>query len=162
MTDPRPDPSTDTSTDTSTDRRDRLTFHVVGWLIVRRDDRVLFARRSGVSYLPGHWGLPGGHVEPGETLAMAASREAAEEVGIRTDPADLEPVGMARYVDGGDAGLDVFFTVHRFAGEPAPLSECDRVGWFGLDALPDPMLPWLPGSLQRHLVDGLWFDESVG
>jgi 8-oxo-dGTP diphosphatase len=137
-------------------------FHLVGWLIVRRADRLLLARRAGVSYLPGHWGLPGGHVEPGETLAMAASREAMEEVGIRTDPGDLEPVGMARYVDGEAAGLDVFFTAETFHGEPRPVSECDRVGWFDLAGLPDPILPWLPDSLHRYLVDRAWYAESLG
>ncbi|QGN32098.1 NUDIX domain-containing protein [Microlunatus sp. Gsoil 973] len=137
-------------------------FHIVGWLIVRRAGRLLLARRAGVSYHSGHWGLPGGHVEPGETLPMAASREAFEEVGIRTDPDDLVPVGMARYVDGDAAGLDVFFTAEAFDGEPAPVSECDRVGWFGLDGLPDPILPWLPDSLHQYLVDRNWYAESLG
>lgn len=136
-------------------------FHIVGWLILRRADTVLLARRSGVSYGDGQWGLPGGHVEAGETLAQAASREAWEEVGVRTDPADLEPVGMSRYVDGDVCGLDLFFSTSTFAGEPRPVSECDRIGWFSLDALPEPMLSWVPGSLRRYLVDGSWFAESL-
>jgi len=137
-------------------------FHIVGWLILRRDDSVLLARRAGVSYADGQWGLPGGHVEAGETLAQAASREASEEVGVRTRQEDLAPVGMARYVDGDVAGLDVFFTASTFSGEPRPVSECDQVGWFGLDALPEPMVGWVPASLRRYLVDGIWFDESLG
>lgn len=122
---------------------------------------MLLARRAGVGYADGHWGLPGGHVENGETLARAASREALEEVGVRTEPADLVPVGMARYVDGDIAGLDVFFTAENFSGDPRPVSECDRVGWFSLDALPEPMVPWVPASLRRYLVDRIWFDESL-
>jgi len=137
-------------------------FHIVGWLVLQRADRVLLARRSGVSYADGQWGLPGGHVEDGETLAQAASREALEEVGVRTDPADLVPIGMARYIDGAVAGLDVFFTATAFTGEPRPVSECDQVGWFGLGALPQPMVGWVPDSLRRYLVDGLWFAESLG
>ena len=136
-------------------------FHIVGWLILRRGDSVLLARRAGVSYADGHWGLPGGHVEAGETLAEAASREAREEVGVRTRPIDLVPVGMARYVDGEVAGLDLFFSTTSFAGEPRPVSECDRVGWFSLDGLPEPMVDWVPRSLRRYLLDGVWFDESV-
>ncbi|MBO0813383.1 MAG: NUDIX domain-containing protein [Microlunatus sp.] len=136
-------------------------FHLVGWLILRRSDRVLLSRRAGVSYSDGRWGLPGGHVEDGETMATAASRETLEEVGVRTDPAELVPVGMSRYIDGDVAGLDVFFTAERFSGEPRPVSECDRVGWFTLDELPEPMVPWVPGSLRRHLIDRIWFDESI-
>ncbi|WP_229670073.1 NUDIX domain-containing protein [Microlunatus endophyticus] len=136
-------------------------FHVVGWLVLRRGDAILLARRAGVSYGDGRWGPPGGHVEADETLAQAASREAWEEVGVRTRPDDLVPIGMARYVDGDVAGLDVFFSTDRFDGEPQPVSECDRVGWFGLEALPEPILDWVPGSLRRYLVEGIWFAESL-
>jgi 8-oxo-dGTP diphosphatase len=137
-------------------------FHLVGWLILRRADRVLLARRWGVSYAAGHWALPGGHVEAGETLAEAASREAWEEIGVRTDPGALSPIGMDRYVDGEMAGVDLFFTATEFEGEPRPVAECDQVAWCRLDQLPDPVVPWLPATLQRHLVDGVWFHESLG
>ncbi|WP_157683172.1 NUDIX domain-containing protein [Microlunatus soli] len=138
-------------------------FHLVGWLVLRDDrERILLARRAGVSYGEGHWGLPGGHVEPGETLPDAAAREAAEEVGITVRPDRLVPLGMSRYTDAGVAGLDVFFGTDHYSGEPRPVDECDRVGWFGLDALPDPVLPWLPTTLRRLLVDHQWYEEVLG
>ncbi|MEM6618830.1 MAG: NUDIX hydrolase, partial [Pseudomonadota bacterium] len=40
----------------------------------------------------GSWGFFGGHREPGETLAEAASRELGEELGITLDPASLRPL----------------------------------------------------------------------
>lgn len=45
--------------------------------------QVLLVRRGPTApWAPNLWGLPGGHVEPGETPAAAIVRELAEEVGI--------------------------------------------------------------------------------
>ncbi|QHF23994.1 NUDIX domain-containing protein [Rathayibacter sp. VKM Ac-2804] len=41
---------------------------------------------------------PGGKLEPGESPAEAAVRELAEEVGLRTEPTDLEPRGSLDYL----------------------------------------------------------------
>ena len=47
--------------------------------MVWRAGEVLLMRRSD----NGHWGLPGGFVEVGESVAAAACREVAEETGWR-------------------------------------------------------------------------------
>jgi 8-oxo-dGTP diphosphatase len=50
--------------------------------VVVRDGRLLLIRRGrGVGV--GLWSLPGGRVEPGETLAAAVRRELAEETGLQ-------------------------------------------------------------------------------
>ncbi|TFB99074.1 NUDIX domain-containing protein [Cryobacterium adonitolivorans] len=38
------------------------------------------------------WFMPGGKIDPGESEADAAAREAWEEVTVRLDPAALEPL----------------------------------------------------------------------
>ena len=48
---------------------------------VFRDGRVLIVRRARAPMI-GHFSLPGGVVEVGETLAAAVARELEEEVGV--------------------------------------------------------------------------------
>jgi acetyl-CoA carboxylase carboxyl transferase subunit beta len=49
--------------------------------------RFLLGRRKNPP-LAGEWTIPGGHVEPGETLAEAAIREAREETGLEVEVAE--------------------------------------------------------------------------
>lgn len=49
--------------------------------LVRSGDRVLLVQR-GRPPLVGHWGLPGGGIELGETVESAILREVAEETGL--------------------------------------------------------------------------------
>jgi ADP-ribose pyrophosphatase YjhB (NUDIX family)/ribosomal protein S18 acetylase RimI-like enzyme len=140
--------------------RPQVTNHLVAWTVLRRDDgRVLLARRDGVSYGNGRWGLPGGHVEDDEPLPAAAARELLEEVGVVVQAAELRPVGVTRYVDGPDRGTDFFFLAESWVGEPEPVSECSQVAWFAPEDLPSEALPWLARALQQHLVDGVWLDD---
>ena len=49
--------------------------------------RLLVTRRPNyMRSFPGAWVLPGGGVEPGESLSEAISREVQEETGLRVDP----------------------------------------------------------------------------
>jgi ADP-ribose pyrophosphatase YjhB (NUDIX family)/ribosomal protein S18 acetylase RimI-like enzyme len=134
--------------------------HLVAWTLLRRPDgAILLARRDGVSYASGRWGVPGGHVLDDESLPAAAARELLEEVGVRVEVAHLRPIGVTRYVDGPHRGTDFFFLAERWQGEPRPVSECSEVGWFDPGGLPDDALPWLAGALRRHLLAGEWLDD---
>lgn len=53
----------------------------VGAVVVSRDGRVLVIRRGKPPGL-GNWSIPGGKVEPGESLAEAVVREVREETGL--------------------------------------------------------------------------------
>src|SRR3712207_9081921 len=60
------------------------------------------ARLTDLSTPPGpvlYWYTPGGEIEPGEPVRLAAARELFEEIGLVVDPAVLEgPVWLRRVV----------------------------------------------------------------
>jgi ADP-ribose pyrophosphatase YjhB (NUDIX family) len=56
--------------------------------VVVHEGRVLLVRR-GSEPLKGHWTLPGGVLEVGETLAEGVAREVHEETGLLVEPLEL-------------------------------------------------------------------------
>jgi ADP-ribose pyrophosphatase YjhB (NUDIX family) len=59
--------------------------------VVVDEGRVLLVRR-GSEPLKGHWTLPGGMLEVGETLAAGVAREVREETGLEVEPVELVDV----------------------------------------------------------------------
>ncbi len=98
----------------------------------------------------GHWCLPGGRVEPGESVQAAALREVREEtgwdvdlgrlVGVYSDPG----VMVVRLGDGRRVQyLNLCFEAH-VVGDLGALGTPDEtlaVGFFPHDALPEPFVP---------------------
>ena len=106
-------------------------------VVVGADGRLLLIRR-GTDPQRGRWSVPGGRVEPGETVAEAAVREAFEETGARVR-AERE-LGVVRV----PGGRDVVYEVHDIAatflgGTLRPGDDADEVRWVApqeLSALP--------------------------
>src|SRR5882724_7583890 len=59
--------------------------------ILSRDESLLLVQRAR-GYGKGTWCLPGGHLEPGETIVECALRELLEETGVRGNGARIVAV----------------------------------------------------------------------
>lgn len=101
-----------------------------GFVVLRRDDRVLLALGDYGRKL---WGLPGGLVEEGESAEQAAVRETREETGY-----DVELGGLVAVSDPGRIVLQIFAAtivggVER--PEPGEIAELRWVDDAGLDEI---------------------------
>jgi 8-oxo-dGTP pyrophosphatase MutT (NUDIX family) len=93
-----------------------------------------------------HWACAAaGHVERGESVFVAAAREAEEEVAV-TDVVLTPLTAMQRTNNTGlaiDERVDYFFACTTWTGEPRIVEpdKCADLRWFGLDSLPTPVVP---------------------
>jgi ADP-ribose pyrophosphatase YjhB (NUDIX family) len=108
-------------------------------------DRILLMRRSDNQ----HWGLPGGYVEPGESVRNAAQREVREETGYEIEVGRLVGVysdPRMQVIDYGDGrrvhAINLCF--EAVAGAQHELGTPDETlewGFFAVGALPQPLVP---------------------
>lgn len=115
-----------------------------GVLVLDADGKLLMCRRRD----NGAWAIPGGMMEPGESLEETARREVEEETGLR--PAELVLFGVFsgpelyyRYPNGDEVyNVTVAYVCTRFHGTlRADGHEVTEVGWFPAHSLPAPLSP---------------------
>lgn len=106
--------------------RGRSTIAAGG--VVLRDDAVLLVRLT-YSRQAGHYMLPGGYVDPGETITTAVAREVFEETGVIASVEGL--IGLRARVEDGVSNTYCIFLMRYASGEPRPQGrENDDVRWF--------------------------------
>ncbi len=107
---------------------------------ILRDGQLLLVRRLRPPEAD-HWGLPGGKVDPFETVPEAVEREIAEELGITIRADRLLCVVDLIDREAGFHWVSPVYRVDAFDGEPEVREPqaLGEMGWFALDALPQPL-----------------------
>lgn len=130
---------------------DPLLLAAAGMIVQDDEGRILLQRRGD----DGTWGIPGGALEPGESLEETARRELFEETGLTAvDLALLDvysgPEFFLRFPNGDQAYLvGATYGTRRVDGElRGDGDETLELAFFGLDALPDGV-----NTYNRRLID---------
>jgi 8-oxo-dGTP pyrophosphatase MutT (NUDIX family) len=112
-------------------------------LVLDEQNRLLLVRRSDNKC----WGVPGGSIEPGETLELAARRETLEETNLEVGEMSLfgvfsGPEFYYKYPNGDEVyNVSVVYSSHDWFGEVKLNDEHTEWRWFAMDAIPDPLSP---------------------
>ena len=110
--------------------------------VVLREQRILLIRQAKGHSLAGHWSIPWGLVDEGETPEDAARRETVEESGVTAAVDGL--LGIQNLPSPGWIGI--IFACHAVAGGLTPDGvETDRAAYFSLEdilSFDETIEPW--------------------
>jgi len=115
------------------------------YLFLKKDGKILIARRCNTGYQDGNYQVPAGHIDAGELPTEAMIREAREEIGINLKKEDLRLVHASfrpKHDETGDR-VDYFFEAARWDGEVVNKepNKCDELRWVAPNELPKNMTP---------------------
>lgn len=136
--------------------KERHKIVPASYLVLIKDNKILLQRRFNTGYEDGKYSFVAGHVDKGETFIQALIREVKEEAGINLLPEDLDAVHVmirnSRTVDqANNERIDVFFTARKWTGkiENKEPDKCDDLSWFGLDNMPDNLIPYIKETIKN-------------
>lgn len=110
----------------------RPLIYMAAVALLRRGGEVLLVRQRGPDDERAYWGLPGGIVEPGETLIEGLLREVREEAGV-----EIADPGRIAFVTHSPECISFTFEVGEWRGELGPADPDGFVLEAGLFALPE-------------------------
>ena len=119
-------------------------------VILVKEGKILLGQRIG-AYGSNTWGLPGGHLEYGETFEDCAIRETFEETNLTIS--GLTNVGVTNdlFADVGKHYVTLFLQAEQISGELklAEPEKCLTWQWFDWQDLPKPLFPSLANFIQQ-------------
>ena len=130
---------------------DRFWVGVHG--VIARDGRLLVLRRAPtMTYKPGSWDLPGGHLKVGELFEECVTREIAEETGLAIAPPRLLAIhnSVGPYLQAIFA-CEAIGAVEEIRLRPYEHSEAR---WVTVEELAElELIPYLEGIRRRGILD---------
>ncbi|MCL2702648.1 MAG: NUDIX domain-containing protein [Defluviitaleaceae bacterium] len=116
----------------------RAVLPVAVHLFLLKENKILLLKRFNTGYEDGNYSVPAGHLDGGEDVFTAMTREAKEESGIDILLENLEIVQVMHRKKETEERIDYFFSCDKWSGcvkntEP---EKCDELIWADIDSLP--------------------------
>ncbi len=132
-------------------------------IIIRKGTQVLLLRRKNV-HGDGTWSTPGGHLDFFETPEQCAIREAKEETNLDIEAVNFVAITNDVFEAENKHYITLWMEAKYLQGEAivnAP-HECDAIGWFPWDSLPQPLFIPLQHLLAGQCYPGQSIAERFG
>jgi 8-oxo-dGTP diphosphatase len=123
--------------------------------IVERNGGVLVVQR-GRGFGFGLWGLPGGHLEPGETIVQCALRELYEETGLRGYAPQVVVITDPSAEANNHMQIGVRTDALGMPSAPEDVQEISAVRFTCFDKLPDNLFRPSAEILEKYLAGRLY------
>lgn len=144
--------------------KERYKSCITIFLILTREHNgkteILLQERFNTGYMDGKYDTScSGHLEPGESLSMAVSREAKEEINLDIDEKDLELVALIHPYQ--ENYVNVFFTAKKYSGTPKIMEpeKCSNLQWFDIEHLPNNTIERIRNVIE-NIKKGIIYDDG--
>lgn len=142
----------------------RHSIVCASYLFLLRDNKILLLRRFNTGYEDGNYSVPAGHVDEGEAVSDALTRETKEEIGVDIDKKNIELVHTMhrRASETNDERLDFFFVCENWDGEAQNMEthKCDDLNWYDIAQLPDNVIPYIRDAIMSYTKKILYSEQG--
>src|SRR5688500_216468 len=124
-------------------RREPIVRVGVGVFVFKNGGFLMGCRKS--SHGSGSWSIPGGHIEVGESLELAAAREVYEEAGVWVKNLRFGAITNDIFTEENKHYITIWMLSDWREGDPINYKSTSfsDLGWYDFDSLPKPPFkPW--------------------
>jgi 8-oxo-dGTP diphosphatase len=124
-----------------------------------KDDAILLGKRKNC-YGEGTWGLPGGHLEQGESIRECVRRELKEELDI--EGLEFKLISVADCINERGHYVHISFLFEKFTGEIRNMEPdlCYEWNFFPLSSLPEDLFDPHRNILKNYFENVLYLERK--